>query len=81
MARAGRNMRVVKQTIAAVLAANLLLGCAALLPTLRDDYMGKAILQPHKVPKPVTHDDNGIADTETPGWSFSRLLPWVFNTN
>ncbi len=29
---------------------------------LRDDYMGKALLQPGKVPRPVVRDETGDAD-------------------
>ena len=81
MARTDRNMTIIRQTIVVLLTANLLLGCSALGPIVRDDYMGKSLLQPQKMPLPVTHDDNGIPNTEGTGWSFPRLLPWPFNTN
>jgi hypothetical protein len=48
--------------------ASLLLGCAALIPTIRDDYMGKSLLQPHKVPQRVEFDERGNPITEKPWW-------------
>ena len=51
-----------------VCAAILLLGCAALIPTIRDDYMGKSLLQPHKVPQSVEYDESGNPITEKPWW-------------
>lgn len=39
-------------------------GCAEIIPDmgLRDDYMGKALLQPDKVPRAVVRDETGNAD-------------------
>ncbi len=41
-------------------------GCAQMLPEigLRDDYMGKAFVQPGKVPGPVTRDETGDPELE-----------------
>ncbi len=75
------HMRIPGRTIAIVLGASLLLGCADLVPTLRDDYMGKSLLQPYTVPKQIKNDDDGNPIAEDSGWSFPRLFPWVFNTN
>jgi len=49
---------------AILLACVLVVGCAEIIPDLglRDDYMGKAFLQPDKVPRPVVRDETGDAD-------------------
>ena len=49
---------------AILLACVVVVGCAEIIPDmgLRDDYMGKALLQPDKVPRPVVRDETGDAD-------------------
>ena len=49
---------------AILLACVVVVGCSELIPDmgLRDDYMGKAFLQPDKVPRPVVRDETGDAD-------------------
>ena len=49
----------------AILSAFVVLaGCSQFIPDfgLRDDYMGKSILQSDEVPKPVAHDGEGEAE-------------------
>lgn len=51
---------------AIVFAMVAVVGCAEIIPdiSLRDDYVGKSLLQPGKIPKPVTRDEQGNAELE-----------------
>lgn len=75
------NLRSLARPIALMCLASLLVSCAALVPRLRDDYMGKSILQPNKVPKAIEYDEKGNAVVEDQGWSFPRIFPYVFRTD
>ena len=73
-----RHARNIRRIVLLLCGVSLLVGCAALVPTIRDDYMGKSLLQPHKVPQPVEYDKKGNAiPQEKEGW-LSRIFPFIF---
>jgi len=47
-----------------------------LIPKLRDDYMGKEILQPLEATRAVTHDEQGEPELDPPLWNWPRGWPW-----
>ena len=56
-------MRMTRLVVAILLLAlPVLAGCSQ--SPLRDEYMGKSFLQPHKLPRPVEHDEYGNAIPE-----------------
>jgi hypothetical protein len=78
MALGIQQIKNFRRIILVVCGASLLLGCAALIPTIRDDYMGKSFLQPHKVPQKIEHDERGNPVTEKPWWHLWYHLENIF---
>ena len=76
-----RDMRKIGRLTVLLCSAAVLLGCAALVPTIRDDYMGKSLLQPDKVPQAVEYDDKGNPIPEGSRSWLPRLFPYVFRSN
>ena len=63
-----QQIKNLRRFVLVVCSASLLMGCTALIPTIRNDYMGKSFLQPHKISQTVKFDERGNPITEKPWW-------------
>ena len=63
-------------TVCVLMIALTLAACGGGRSAIRDDYMGKSLLQPDKVPKPVHYNAYGDPDLEDDGLdAFDVALP------